>query len=42
MTGVTDPYEAPLSPELRLETTEASVEQNAALVVGYLENRELL
>lgn len=42
MTGVADPYEPPLSPELRLETVDRSVEQNAAAVVSYLEERGLL
>jgi sulfate adenylyltransferase len=35
-TGVDDPYEAPLSPELRLETTSGSKEQIAGHVVDYL------
>jgi bifunctional enzyme CysN/CysC len=42
MTGVADPYEPPLSPELRLETVNRSVEQNAAAAVDYLEDRGLL
>ena len=41
MTGVADPYEPPMSPELRLETVESSVEQNAAAVVDYLDDRGL-
>ena len=37
MTGVADPYEPPLEPELRLETVGRTVEQNAVAVVEYLE-----
>lgn len=42
MTGVADPYEPPLEPELRLETVGRTVDQNAATVVEYLEARDLL
>ncbi len=42
MTGVADPYEPPLEPELRLETVERTVDQNAAAVVAYLERHDLL
>jgi sulfate adenylyltransferase len=42
MTGVADPYEPPLAPELRLETVEQTVEQNAERVVDYLRGRGLL
>jgi sulfate adenylyltransferase len=42
MTGVSDPYEPPLSPELRLETVGRSVAQNAAQVLDLLEERGLL
>jgi sulfate adenylyltransferase len=38
-TGVDDPYEAPLSPELRLETTAGTKEQNAVRVIDYLISR---
>jgi sulfate adenylyltransferase len=36
MTGVADPYEAPHSPEIRLETVGRTVEQNASVVLDYL------
>jgi sulfate adenylyltransferase len=36
-TGIDDPYEPPLSPTLRLETTERSAEENAELIVAQLE-----
>ncbi len=35
-TGVDDPYEPPLSPELSLSTTDVSPEQNAHKIVEYL------
>lgn len=39
LTGVDDPYEAPLSPELRLETVGATVAANARRVLDLLEAR---
>ena len=42
MTGVADPYEPPLEPELRLETVGRSVDENAAAVIGYMESEDLL
>lgn len=42
MTGVSDPYEPPLAPELRLETVGRSVRQNTDEVIAYLEQRGLL
>jgi sulfate adenylyltransferase len=39
MTGVSDPYEPPLRPELRLATVARTVEQNAGAVLEYLERR---
>jgi bifunctional enzyme CysN/CysC len=42
MTGLSDPYEPPLTPELRLETVGRSVGQNAAQVLDLLEERGLL
>ena len=42
MTGVADPYEPPLQPELRLETVGRSVRQNAEEVMALLEKRGLL
>jgi sulfate adenylyltransferase len=37
MTGVADPYEPPLDPEIRLMTVDRSVDDNAAEVASYLE-----
>ena len=41
-TGVDDPYEPPLDPELTLRTTDTTPEANAELVVDYLEDHGLL
>lgn len=41
-TGIDDPYEAPLHPEVRCETGSESVGQSLARIVGYLESRGLL
>jgi sulfate adenylyltransferase len=42
MTGLTDPYEPPLAPEVRLETVGRTVRQNADEVLALLERRGLL
>ena len=42
MTGLSDPYEPPLAPELRLETVDRTVAQNCRDVIAYLEERGLL
>jgi adenylylsulfate kinase-like enzyme len=42
MTGVADPYEPPLDPELRLETVGRSVSENAERVIEYLVEQGLL
>ncbi|MGZ8794279.1 MAG: adenylyl-sulfate kinase [Gaiellaceae bacterium] len=39
MTGVTDPYEPPDSPELHLDTVNHTVDENAEHVVAYLDQR---
>ena len=41
-TGVSDPYEPPLDPELILLTTDTTPQANAQLVVEYLESRGIL
>ncbi|MBI3470002.1 MAG: bifunctional sulfate adenylyltransferase/adenylylsulfate kinase [Candidatus Solibacter usitatus] len=41
-TGVDDPYEAPVAPELTLTTTDCSPEQNAHKIVQYLVERGFL
>jgi len=40
-TGVDSPYEAPLSPEIRIATTETSAEEAASRIVEYLEARAM-
>jgi sulfate adenylyltransferase len=42
MTGLSDPYEPPEAPELRLETVDRTVAQNCREVLAYLERRGLL
>ncbi len=42
LTGVDDPYEEPLNPELRLTTTDCSPEDNARKIMSYLVDRGLL
>ena len=41
-TGIDDPYEAPASPEITLETTSVSAEENAATIVRLLADRGLI
>jgi adenylyl-sulfate kinase len=40
-TGVSDPYEPPLHPEVRLDTDAKTAEQSAAELLRYLESRHL-
>lgn len=42
MTGVADPYEPPLRPEIRLDTVGHTVDENVQLVVAYLERTGML
>ena len=41
-TGIDDPYEAPIQPELAIETVNNSAEDNARLIVDYLKQRGFL
>ena len=41
-TGLDAPYEAPLSPEVHLETADLSVDEAAAQVITYLEEQKIL
>ncbi|HKI92448.1 MAG TPA: adenylyl-sulfate kinase [Gaiellaceae bacterium] len=41
-TGVSDPYEEPASPELRIDTTVHEPEESARMVLGKLEELDLL
>jgi sulfate adenylyltransferase len=42
LTGVDDPYEPPLHPELTLRTTDTTAEANAQRIVDHLESRGIL
>jgi sulfate adenylyltransferase len=41
-TGIDDPYETPVNPELELDTVNHTAEQNARRIVGYLKERGFL
>jgi adenylylsulfate kinase len=41
-TGVSDPYEEPLSPELTLDTENESPEESAGKILALLEERQLI
>jgi adenylylsulfate kinase len=41
-TGVSDPYEPPLNPELTLDTEHQSAEESAATILSLLEERQLI
>jgi adenylyl-sulfate kinase len=40
-TGVSDPYEPPVNPEVRLDTTGKTPDESAAEVIAYLETHDL-
>jgi sulfate adenylyltransferase len=41
-TGIDDPYEAPLEPELTLDTTSATADANAAAIIDLLHRHDLV
>jgi adenylylsulfate kinase len=41
-TGVDDPYEAPVNPELTIDTSTVSLQEGVAMVLNYLRERHLL
>jgi sulfate adenylyltransferase len=41
-TGISDPYEEPLSPELTIDTTQLSVEQALDLIIEYLHQEHFI
>jgi sulfate adenylyltransferase len=41
-TGIDDPYELPLNPEIALDTTTHSVEANARLILDYLKEKQFV
>src|SRR5690606_16677002 len=41
-TGISDPYEAPTSPEVCVNTAEESIEESAEKILAYLRSRGLI
>jgi adenylylsulfate kinase len=41
-TGISAPYQAPVSPELIIETDRYTLAESVARVLGYLDNKQLL
>jgi adenylylsulfate kinase len=41
-TGIDDPYEAPVNPEIHLKTDEMSLEQEVAIVIDYLIRNDII
>ncbi len=42
MTGIDDPYEEPLNPEITVDSEHNSVEENASKIISYLEENGLI
>ena len=41
-TGISAPYEAPENPELEIDTNEQSIDESAAVLIEYLEQKGYL
>jgi adenylyl-sulfate kinase len=41
-TGVSDPYEAPVSPEIIVRTDQETVQESVAIIINYLETQNLI
>jgi adenylylsulfate kinase-like enzyme len=41
-TGISDPYEEPENPEIRVETHDKTPEESAEQILGYLEQQALI
>jgi adenylylsulfate kinase len=41
-TGIDDPYEEPLHPEIILDTANQSVEESRQIIIAYLEMKNLI
>lgn len=41
-TGIDDPYEAPVNPEIHLKTDEMTVEEEVAIIIDYLASNEVI
>lgn len=41
-TGIDDPYEAPLNPEIHLHTDQMTLEEEVSIIIGYLEDNKII
>lgn len=41
-TGIDDPYEEPINPEIRLNSDQMSLEEEVSLIMAYLENHQII
>lgn len=41
-TGIDDPYEAPLNPEIHLHTDKMTLEEEVSIIIGYLEAHKII
>ena len=41
-TGIDDPYEEPINPEIEINTTDSTADGDAAVIIDYLKNKGLL
>jgi adenylyl-sulfate kinase len=41
-TGISDPFEAPHSPDIHVHTDEETVEESAQIIINYLEDKSLI
>ena len=41
-TGIDDPYEAPVNPEIHLHTDKMTVEEEVAIIINYLAENEVI
>lgn len=41
-TGIDDPYEAPLKPEIHLHTDKMTLEEEVSIIIGYLEDDKII
>jgi adenylylsulfate kinase len=41
-TGVNDPYEAPLAPEIHIHSDKDSIEDSVDRILNYLKSKELI
>ena len=41
-TGISDPYEEPLEPDIHIKTDESTLQESIAVVLEYLENENYI